>query len=64
MVNRLVFLAGLSITAGLDTPILSHKVRNLINSEGDDYCPYADAAEERLLYNIDIQSTGVETMIC
>jgi hypothetical protein len=59
MVNRFVFLAGLSIAAGSDAPILTHKVRHLID-EGDDFCPYADATQERLLYNIDIQVHGLD----
>jgi hypothetical protein len=58
MVNRFVLLAGLSIAAGSDARILSHNVRHLI---GEDFqlCPFADAREERLLYNIEIRFEGL-----
>ena len=59
MVNRFVFLAGLSVAAGLDASILSQKERHLIN-EDNKFCPYANATQEKLLYNIEIQIQGLD----
>jgi hypothetical protein len=57
MAIRLVFLAVLSIAAGLDASILSLGVRRI--NEDVNFCPYYDETEERLLYNIDIVIEGV-----
>lgn len=57
MVIRLVFLMTLALAAGVDDPIISHEVRRL--PKADNFCPFENASEEKLLYNVDIFVEGV-----